>query len=353
MKHTHGSSALLRANCLLALISMLCVSTGAVQLVDKACQIPENGDSLVVVYFGDSITEGWMDGMLHPTSAYPAVVDSLLRVVNLPFRSVRSAVGGTTTEDALRSFDASVRVHTPRIVVIAFGSNDWYIHGYANSPRVAIEDYLRNVSLLCSAVIGLGATPILLGLPPLISSRFSEYSPARLYAPYGGADSLRRQYDRVLQQTARDMRIPYVSIQFSDAMLPNALGIDGVHPTLSGHDAIAHTLAPVIVQVAARTTSVSVPDAPAVRMYPQPLRARSGGMLAIEVDLPAPEFVSIDVYESTGRHLLRMTSFDAKRGTRYFFLQPSYAGGTLPGPGAYLVHVRAGRHSNVLPLIIQ
>lgn len=294
-----------------------------------------------------------MDGVLHAALAYPHVCDSILRTMNVRCRSVRSARGGTTTEDALQSLQTGVLKSAPRIVVIAFGTNDWYINGYDTRPRVESGDFRRNVRLLIEAVRSAGARPVVLGLPPVIASRFHAYSPSHLYAPFAGVDSLRASYDRVLAETARDAGIPYVAVQFNVDMLPLAQGMDGVHPTVLGHARIAATLAQVLAEEAVRVPEERRIPAFDVRAYPQPLHARRGSLLTIEVDLAEAMPLVIEYRDATGRRVSHAMERSGLVGTNYFFLQPPGGEGTLPRAGAYFMHVRAGRHDRVVPLIIQ
>lgn len=310
-------------------------------------------DTVRIVYFGDSITEGWMDAVLYATHAYPSICDSLLAAEGNVILSIRSARGGTTTEDALRSLHTDVLVHAARIVVIAFGTNDWYIHGYATMPRVALGDFRRNMRFLVEAVRADGAHPILLGLPPILSERFHRYSPAPLYRAYGGADGLRAAYDRVIAETALEQGIPYVAVPFTSDVLPMAQGDDGVHPTVVGHTLIAQALAPVLAREALRAGEAPQARPMAVRVHPQPLPARAGAFVCIEVDLDAPEDVEFACIDVHGRRLGPTLRRRSHAGTNHFFLQPLAAEGTLPGAGAYFMHIRAGRRHRVVPLIIQ
>lgn len=352
MSYCWNGSPILRSGCLLFLTCILgaCLQSRLSAATPSSAADP---DSCLIVYFGDSITEGWMDGVLHASLAYPAICDSLLHSLNVRCRSMRSARGGTTTEDALRSLQSGVLDHSPRIVVIAFGTNDWYIHGYETRPRVGSGDFRRNVRLLIEAVRSVGAHPVLLGLPPIIASRFHAYSPAYLYAPFAGVDSLRADYDRMLEQAASDAGIPYVAVQFNVDVLPLAQGMDGVHPTVLGHARIAEALAAVLAREAVRVPEPRRVPLFDVRAYPQPLHARRGSLLSIEVDLTDAVPLVIAYHDATGRRVSEEVMRAGHVGTNYFFLQPPTGEGTLPGAGAYFMHVRAGRHDRVVPLIIQ
>lgn len=352
MPHIRNGGSIVRSVRLL-LLGILATICAPLLCVARAHATVSAPDTVCIVYFGDSITEGWMDAVLHATHAYPSICDSLLAAGGMLVRSTRSARGGTTTEDALRSLSTDVLDRAPRIVVIAFGTNDWYIHGHATVPRVPPADFRRNLRFLVQAVRAGGAHAVLLGLPPIVAARFHQFSPASLYEPYGGADSLRARYDRVIAETALEQGIPYVAVPFTSDVLPMAQGDDGVHPTILGHTLIAHALAPVLAREALRAAETLQPRPMAVRLHPQPLRARAGAFLCVEVDLDAPEDLDIACVDARGRRLASVLHRRTHVGTNHVFLQPLAAEGTLPGAGAYFMHIRAGRRHRVVPLIIQ
>lgn len=352
MSYTWNGSLVLRSGCLFFLTCLLGASLQS-RLHATGRAGGAEPDSCQIVYFGDSITEGWMDAVLYSTYAYPAICDSLLRTTGVSFASRRIARGGTTTYDALASLQRDVLDRPARVIVIAFGTNDWYIHGYDTRPRVDSGDFRRNVRLLIEAVRSEGARPVLLGLPPIIANRFHAFSPAHLYAPFGGVDSLRTRYDRVLAQAARDAGIPYVAAQINVDVLPRAQGMDGVHPTVLGHAHIATALAPVLGEEIARAAEERPAPPFNVRTYPQPLHARRGSLFCIEVDLSDAVPLTIEFHDAVGRRAAQAVVRSGHVGTNFIFLQPSVGEGTLPRAGAYFMHVRAGRHDRVVPLIIQ
>lgn len=208
-------------------------------------------DSISILFFGDSITEGWMDAEQKADSAFPALVREALHASHVPARVLVRGRGGETTEDAIDRFASEVLYERPEVTVIAFGTNDAYIHGDATRPRVSVDRFADNMDFLLHRLTLQGGKVILLGLTPILESRFSMYSAPALYAPYGGAQALRARYDSVLFSRASPGATfhpgcTYVAGSFASDTLELCLGRDGVHPTPRGHRHLATALTATI-----------------------------------------------------------------------------------------------------------
>jgi acyl-CoA thioesterase-1 len=80
------------------------------------------GDLRTIVFFGDSLTEGY--GLDDPaTESYPARVQQKITAARLPWRVVNAGLSGETTSGGLRRVDWILR-QPADIFVLALGAND-------------------------------------------------------------------------------------------------------------------------------------------------------------------------------------------------------------------------------------
>ena len=80
-------------------------------------------DSVVVLFFGDSLTAGY--GLANPgREAYPALVGDSLRAAGCPARVVNAGNSGETSAGGLRRVDWVLSRTTPDVFVLALGAND-------------------------------------------------------------------------------------------------------------------------------------------------------------------------------------------------------------------------------------
>ena len=269
-----------------------------------------------VLFFGDSITEGWMDAVKYPALAYPAVFDSLLHAAGSTRATANLGRAGETTDDALLRMETDVLARVPAVVVIAFGSNDWYIHGYATQPRVSLKRFIENLRLLIWKIRGIGAVPVLLGIPPVIADRYYRFSPQRLYAPFGGVAAHRASYDSAIAGVAADSRVAYIPIMADTSTASMQLGMDGLHPTATEHRNIAAALLAPIDSV---LRSGSTPPDPrsGITVFPTPVYAPSASRLFAQFSASGPGHFRFHVFASSGRELRDFEYSTQTEGTQY------------------------------------
>ncbi|RPI11434.1 MAG: arylesterase [Zetaproteobacteria bacterium] len=123
----------------------------------------------LVVFFGDSITQGYG---VRPDESFPAVVGQTLGV---PF--VNAGVSGDTMAAGLARIERDVVARRPRLVVVGFGGNDFL-------RRVPVEDTLRSLETIVGTLVqegtmvvilhvgvGLGSDPYLKGFQAVADRR--------------------------------------------------------------------------------------------------------------------------------------------------------------------------------------
>ena len=183
------------------------------------------GDSVVVVFFGDSLTAGY--GLANPgRDAYPALVGQALAVAGVPARVVNAGSSGETSAGGLRRVDWVLSRTTPDVFVLALGAND----GLRGQDPAAMEANLTAIldKVTASApaarlvVAGVAALP--------------NYG-----ADYG--ERFRAVFPRVAEAAGADL-VPF--------LLEGVAGVrslnqpDQVHPTAAGQRVLAGTVEAVV-----------------------------------------------------------------------------------------------------------
>jgi len=195
-------------------------------------------DSVVVVFFGDSLTAGY--GLANPgRDAYPVLVGDTLRAQGLPVRVVNAGNSGETSAGGLRRVDWVLSRTTPDVFVLALGAND----GLRGQDADAMASNLR-------AILG----------------KVREAAPqARLVV--AGMEAL-PNYGADYAERFRAV-FPTVASEYDAELIPFLLdGVAGVaalnqgdqvHPTPAGQKILARTVAgvvtPVVREVAAEKAS--------------------------------------------------------------------------------------------------
>jgi lysophospholipase L1-like esterase len=306
----------------------------------------------VVCFFGDSITEGWMDAHLHPELAFPGRVDSLLRARSIDATVYNLGRAGETTGDALRRVSSELLSLQPDVVIIAFGSNDMYIPGNASTPRVSLPFYRQNLSLLVRMIQAQGGSVILLGPPPIKESRFYRFVQPEPYLPYGGASALNRAYANGMRETAAVEHVSFVPVPFDTTVEDETvLGFDGQHPNPEGHLRIATALLPVI-DSSIGVMPVPLPAASNISVYPQPAMRDRTANLVFVLPAEAGQEYRVDVFDASGRAIHSLRALATISSTAYLPWDLSTAEHRRVAPGMYLAHVVSTGMKKMLPIIV-
>jgi acyl-CoA hydrolase len=101
----------------------------------------------IVVFFGDSITQGYG---VRPEESFPALAGQALGV---PI--VNTGVPGDTMGAGLARMERDVLSQRPRLAVVEFGGNDFLRH-------VPVEETLQNLEAIVSTLIGGGMMVVIL-----------------------------------------------------------------------------------------------------------------------------------------------------------------------------------------------
>jgi acyl-CoA thioesterase-1 len=197
----------------------------AAQGCAAAAPPPAEGDSLVVLFFGDSLTAGY--GLADPDAqAFPARLAARARAAGLPVRAVNAGVSGETSAGGLRRVEWALGGVRPDVFVLALGANDGLRGLDPGAMRANLEGILACVRAAAPevrlVVAGMEALP---NYGPDYTGRFRAVFPA-----------VAERFDAAL--------VPFLLQGVGG--VPALNQSDGVHPTAEGQRVIAETIWPVL-----------------------------------------------------------------------------------------------------------
>ncbi len=165
-----------------------------------------------VLALGDSLTYGYG---ANPTESYPA------RLAELTGWTVTNGgVSGDTSAQALARLPELLREHTPRLVIISIGGNDFLRRQPENETRTNI----RAIIQACKAA---GAETLLVGVPGVgVGAALGYPGDHPLYADLAKAEN-----------------VPYYANGWSQILGKDALKSDQIHPNAAGYAEFARGLA--------------------------------------------------------------------------------------------------------------
>ena len=164
-----------------------------------------------VLALGDSLTYGYG---ANPTESYPA------RLAELTGWTVTNGgVSGDTSAQALARLPELLREHTPHLVIISIGGNDFLRRQPENETRTNI----RAIIQACKAA---GAETLLVGVPGVgVGAALGYPGDHLLYADLAKAEN-----------------VPYYANGWSQILGKDALKSDQIHPNAAGYAEFARGL---------------------------------------------------------------------------------------------------------------
>jgi lysophospholipase L1-like esterase len=301
-------------------------------------------------YFGDSITEGWIDAELRPAEAWPALLDSMLEATGAKLETFRRAHGGETTTDALRRIDEEVLALRPDLTILAFGSNDMYVWDNPPAPRVPVEVWREQLRLLIRKLQGSGSRVLVLGMPPLDEHRFYGFVDSAVYIGYGGAGALQASYARAAHEVAREEGAEQLSLSAVFSSPASQLGFDGVHPSPAGHRAIAAALLsridPLLEQEKRAFNDWDF------TVFPVPFHTHGSGYCSVSFPAAAGTQVRIFIHDASGRLIRKIVYFTHADGTHFVPWNGRGDDGTRAAPGAYTMYVQSSEFSRLRSILL-
>jgi len=187
-----------------------------------------DSDTVVVVFFGDSLTAGY--GLARPDrDGYPALLERQWQEAGFPVRVVNAGNSGETSAGGLRRVSWVVQRTPPDVFVLALGAND-------GLRGTSVEAMRENLAQTLAAVqeVNPDVELVIAGMEAL-----PNYGS-------GYASEFREAFPEVAEE-AEAARIPFLLDGVAGVSRLNQA--DGVHPTAEGQRIIAETVADVVTQI--------------------------------------------------------------------------------------------------------
>ena len=159
----------------------------------------------VILVYGDSLSAEYG---LKRGSGWAALLQDRLQREGFPHRIMNVSISGETTSGGLSRFDAALKKHAPKIVLLQLGAND-------GLRGLAISLTRKNLSEMIDRAQAQGATVLLIGIriPP-------NYGP-----------DYTRQFDGLFTQLAAEKKVPLVPFLLDGiADNPSMFQADTIHP---------------------------------------------------------------------------------------------------------------------------
>ncbi len=216
-----------------------------------ALSTPALAASPTIVAFGDSTT-----APRGKTVVYSTLLAHELSFEGGDVKVINAGIGGNTTSHAMARFEKDVLGPKPDVVILQFGINDSAVDVWkkppATGPRVALEDYRKNLTWMVRTLRQNGARVVLMTPNPISWTdtlrRLYSTTPYRL-DDADGMNVLLRDYAESVRRLAQEEGVGLVDIytefKKADQMpghKPGWLGRDGMHPDDPGHRLVGKLL---------------------------------------------------------------------------------------------------------------
>lgn len=164
-----------------------------------------------VLALGDSLTYG--TGASKDT-AYPTVLAQ-----STGWNIINAGVVGDTSAQALARLPSLLKTHTPQLVIVSIGGNDFL-------RKLAPKTTKSNITAICHHALDSGAQVLLVAVPQLSLSAVAGYlSDHSMY-----------------EEIASELKIPLLKNAWSTVLADDDLRSDAVHANILGYAQFAQTL---------------------------------------------------------------------------------------------------------------
>ena len=165
-----------------------------------------------VLALGDSLTYGYGAS---PAESYPSRLAALTG-----WTVTNGGVSGDTSAQALARLPELLREHTPRLVILSIGGND-FLH------RLPESETRANIRAIIQACQAAGAEVILVGVPGVgVGAALGYPGDHPLYA-----------------DIAKTENVPYYANGWSQILGKEALKSDQIHPNAAGYETFTRNFA--------------------------------------------------------------------------------------------------------------
>jgi lysophospholipase L1-like esterase len=262
-------------------------------------------DPVTVLSIGDSMTEGYIDGVVDHEHRFTSILERLLTGETPSSRVVNRGKSGQTSSEGAVTMSGYLFSDKPDIVTILYGTNDMLLEA-DGIPRVSPFNCGEALRFMVREARAEGVVPVLMTLVPVVLEKYYLRHDRELYEKYGGAEALRQRYDLTVRRIAGEEDV--VLIDLEELLGPDlevTLGDDGVHLSVAGHQMIGEELMETI-------SGLVLPPGPgdddsghsslgSSYVYPNPFRLSSGALLKVHVTVAGSCILKARVFDITGK----------------------------------------------------
>jgi len=199
-----------------------------------------------IVALGDSITRGVRPGV-KAEETFAARVQTILRKSFSSAEVINVGIGGERTDQALQRLSKGVIALKPQLVTIMYGTNDSYVDKGRTEPRLSIDEYAANLKSIIVELRKAKITPVL--MTPLLWGKAAKDGAGQ------NPNLLLEKYVDACRKVARETKTSLVD-HFAEWSKKAAGGFDigkewttdQCHPNPRGHQVMAESMVPVILQ---------------------------------------------------------------------------------------------------------
>lgn len=223
-KETYNKSAMKIIIQILAFICLLgCSSTSQKEANEENREetlptMKEEGREKVILFFGNSITAGYL---LDMDQAFPAIIQRKLDSLGLEYKSINAGLSGETSAGGKSRIEWVLRT-VPDIFFLELGAND-------GLRGLSLEETPKNLQAIIDAVkeVNPEVKIIIAGMmvPPNLGQDYTT------------------QFQNIFPEIAKKNDAIYIPFLLEGVAGDPTLNLeDGIHPTSDGHQIVAETV---------------------------------------------------------------------------------------------------------------
>lgn len=204
---------------------------------------------MVVLIFGDSITQGFWDIEGGWVSRIRKHYDQQMieGEDNDPPTVFNLGVSGNSSDDVLARFENETKARATEelAIVVAIGVNDARTKAgvnYSDSIR-----YRQNLSEILRLAKQYSSRILFVGLTPCVEARSNPVS----WGDTGYTNERIKEFDDTLREFCQESKVPFVEVYepFAKAEAESELLPDSLHPNDTGHQLIADLVMPALFEL--------------------------------------------------------------------------------------------------------